>query len=373
LNDNPCVATIRGLPNFPNITQVNVRRGPGTNYDIAFKAPVGMDSLRILKVAVDSEGKNLNGKVYQWLNLEFHGGPVGWVRDDLLAIEGDCSTYGYGTQPPDTFAFALTRNTTPAPTAPESAEKQATPMTPSPARESRPYDEARVQKAALALTAAFEGSGYDAYNNYDAGIVSYGIIQFTLAAGTLATIVNNYIARSNSQIAQQIRAFLPRIQAMDQSLRNDQTLRRLLQQAAHEPEMQQIQDEVAIANYWTRTIDNYVKPRDYRHPLTHALLFDISVNFGVGDGFVRMAERDLGVPSRARPQDFGSTEEQIVERVVQLRKISHDRQAARDNLPGLRARGDFWVNLVSSADWDLLGDADGFILANGRRIQVATF
>ena len=373
MTDNPCTATIRGLRNFPDITQVNVRRGPGTNYDIAFKAPVGMDSLSILKVSADNEGKNLNSKVYQWFNLEFHGGAVGWIRDDLLAIEGNCGSYGYGIQPADTFAFAVTRGTVTPVAEPKPVEKETTTMKPAAAQQSRPYDEARIQKAALAITSAFEGSGYDAFNNYDAGVISYGIIQFTLAAGTLATIINNYLGRSNSQIAQQIRAFQARIQAMDQSLRNDPNLKNLLIQAAREPEMQLVQDELAIANYWSRTLENYVKPRGYRHPLTHALLFDISVNFGVGDGFVRMAERDLGIPTRSNPQDYGKTEEQVIERVAQLRKISHDKQALRDNLPGLRARGDFWVDLVGRPDWDLIGDTDGFVIVSGRRLQVATF
>src|SRR5690606_35358619 len=96
----------------------------------------------------------------------------------------------------------------------------------------------------------------------------------------------------------------------------------------------------------------------------------ISIHFGVGDGFLRIAESELGVPVRSPIIQNGLTEAQLITRVAELRKQSHDRQAERDNLPGLRIRGDFWLNLVRQGDWQLLGDANGNILVKGHPVQV---
>lgn len=367
------VAVIRGRPEYPSITEINVRSGPGTNTAIAFKGAVGLNGLTVLDVAPDNEGITAdNGKLFQWFNVMFPSGQVGWVRDDLLEVLGDLTAFGYPNVVSQTFAFELTRGQTELteklpqekPDAAPKAVAKASPTVPGGGRIER------VQKAALAITAAFEGEGYAAYNNYDAGIVSYGLIQFTLSAGTLNAVVERFLARSNSAIANGLRAYSDRIRGADASLRHDDGLKSLLIQAASETEMQAVQNELAIANYWDRLVDGFVTPRGFALPLTYALLFDISVNFGVGDGFVRMAEEKLGVPSRSRIGENGVSEEQIIKIVADLRKISHDKQAARDNLPGLRVRGDFWVALVASGDWQLQGDDKGFVYVNGRAVQV---
>lgn len=386
MSEAPCLAKIRGLPHLPHITEINVRGGPSTNYEIVRKGQVGMDNLNILDVQPDSEGKSLDGKIYQWFKLAFPDATEGWIRDDLLAIDGECGKWGYGTLAPDTFAFPLKRTIetspptqTQSPPAEEGSEAggdeathpETNPVTTTVVEDDAPMNVNRVQKAAVNITAAFEGSGYAAYNNYDAGIISYGIIQYTLKSGNLGYIVDQYLARSNSQTASQLRNYQGRIQAQDHTLKHDDELERLLKEAANDPVMQQIQDERAITNYWDRTIDNYVTPRGYQYPLTYALLFDVSVNFGVGDAFVRMAERDFGIPSGSRPENSGVSEKQIVGRIVELRKRSHDRQAREQGLHGLSARGDFWVDLVRKQDWYLQGDAMGFVYPLGKRAQVA--
>src|SRR5690606_40130851 len=65
---------VRGLPNIPSITEINVRSGPSTSTQLVFKVPVGMSGQRILEVQTDSGGANLEGKVYEWLKLVFDGG-----------------------------------------------------------------------------------------------------------------------------------------------------------------------------------------------------------------------------------------------------------------------------------------------------------
>ncbi len=231
-------------------------------------------------------------------------------------------------------------------------------------------DELRVRDAAFAITARFEGGGYQTYQNYDSGIISYGRFQFTLASGTLGRIVEKYLSQSTTPTALTLRAFQGRILARDASLRTNQQLRDLLIAAAGETVMQQIQDDEAANQYWEPVKRIAITPRGLQTPLAWALLFDIGINFGVGDGFLRMAERELGVRERSLIGQNSLSEAQLITRVAELRKISHDRQALRDNLPGLRVRGDFWVNLVRQGDWQLQGDANGNIYVKGQPVQV---
>ena len=102
-----CLATIR----HPVATQINVRTGPGTNHEIKFKGQVGLRNLRVLKVKIDNEGKSLNDKTYQWFHLQFPDSTNGWIRDDLLDIQGDCDGFGYGNLQTDRYAFELERTT----------------------------------------------------------------------------------------------------------------------------------------------------------------------------------------------------------------------------------------------------------------------
>lgn len=399
------LARIRGIPDIPSITEVNVRPIAGTNQDVAFKVPVGMSGQRILEAQPDVESKNLNGKIYQWFKLQFDGGAIGWVRDDLLEVQGDLTSFGYPDLAESTFAFALTRGTVPSTTPVEPVQASGTTGGGKPAQSTISTavgqvpqvatawqapgpttvpiqaptlasgdfpgafaDTERVRKAAFNMASAFEG-GYGAINTYDAGIISYGFLQFTLAAGSLGTVLQNYTNRSQSATANGIRGYLERVINRDSLLKNDQNFLGLLRAAANEQEMIDAQGEIGEQGYWKAVVDGYIVQRQLKYPLTWALLFDMGVNFGVNHGFVRLAEKDLGVPPRSKPADTGMPEEQLTTYVAQLRKRSHDRQAERDNLPGLSKRGDFWMNLVTAGDWYLQGDSSGNIYPNGRTIQ----
>jgi hypothetical protein len=100
------------------------------------------------------------------------------------------------------------------------------------------------------------------------------------------------------------------------------------------------------------------------------MLFDIAINFGVMHGLVTRAEDDLGAPQRSRVHENGISEQQLMVQVADIRKRSHDRQAERDNLPGLKVRGDFWLTMAINGDWNLAGDANGNILVKGQPVQV---
>ena len=403
-----CIAIIRGIPNIPSVTEINVRIGPGTAYTLAFKIPVGSDSLNILDIQPDAEAKAKDGKVYQWFQLTFRNGTVGWVRDDLLDIIGDCASRGYGNYTQRTFVFPVARAAiTPAPVAvavtpvpptpvavtpvPQTPAPVAvtpvpqTPVTPSPVAPSpvsptpspaTPLDATgldRLRRAAFTITQTFEGKGYPAYQNYDTGIVSYGRFQFTLAAGSLGTVVQRYAERSQTPVANELRNnYLQRVIGRDAQLRGDTRLKELLLAAAEEDIMKRVQNEVATEGYWTRMFTLSAQPRGISLPLSLALLFDIAINFGVMHGLLTAAEGELGVAQKSKVGENGITEQQLITQVAGIRKRSHDKQADRDNLPGLKVRGDFWVGLVASADWDLVGDANGNLSVKGRPLQVRT-
>lgn len=104
----PFIANIIGIPHIPSIVEINVRTGPGTNVDIAFKSPVGTANLPIIEVQEDAEKRNLEGKTYQWFRILFPQGE-GWARDDLIEISGDGTTVGYPVLSNPITAFSIAR------------------------------------------------------------------------------------------------------------------------------------------------------------------------------------------------------------------------------------------------------------------------
>ena len=116
MSTTPIIVTVRGIPNSPSTTEFNVRSGPGTSFDRPFKARVGTKLVALLEVRADANKAKLNNKVYQWFRVTFPDGREGWMRDDLLEVQGDCSAFGYGVIATPTFAFTLVRDeTVPAP------------------------------------------------------------------------------------------------------------------------------------------------------------------------------------------------------------------------------------------------------------------
>ncbi len=110
------VVHISGNPNITTLASINVRAKPGTGTGVTvlFQAPIGTDSLPILDVQPDQNGNAFNGKVYQWFQVRFQNGAVGWVRDDLVSVEGDGSSFGYPNATTPLYGFSLMRQMLPA-------------------------------------------------------------------------------------------------------------------------------------------------------------------------------------------------------------------------------------------------------------------
>lgn len=420
MSNTPFLVTVRGIPNNPII---NVRTGPNTTYDKLLELAVGTANMPVLEVRADDKNTQLQGRTYQWLRCTLPSGQSGWVRDDLVTVQGDGTRFGYPVVAQATLASTLTRTTPPppglsspstpaqpaapatpastpaAPAAPvtpaqpattpsaPAASTPATPATapaPTPATPATPAQPAapavpvapnvgsldRVRRAAFAMTSAFEGGGYATYQTYDSGIISYGRFQFTMAAGSFITVITRYCNQASGPTVDGLKGYLPRINAKDESLRKDDGLKTLCKTAAADPIMQAIQDQVATESYWGAVIDLSITPRNIKSALGYALIFDMSIQHGKYNFIIPKAETELGVAPKSRVGENGVTEQQFITKVAQLRQDNLKALATKLNLPGMVKRGDFWVNLVAAGDWNLQGDANGNVNINGKIVQV---
>nr|MBN1230199.1 chitosanase [Anaerolineae bacterium] len=230
----------------------------------------------------------------------------------------------------------------------------------------------RTRLAAFAITSAWEGGkGYANYQTYDAGIISYGRFQFTLASGSLWTVVDGYLQRSSSVIAQQLRPYADRIRARDVTLRNDPALKDLLIRAAEEDAMKDAQDAIVIDRYWNPAMSS-ASVRGVITSLGQALFFDMAIQHGPFHPYIQRAEAFYGVPAKSHLGDNGITEQQLIERTAIERQLFLTDFANRKNLPGVKKRGDFWVDLVDKEDWNLEGDTGGNVFVWGAPVQVKT-
>ena len=345
-----CKATVRSESDF---SRVNVRKGAGTHTEVLTTLAVGTSDLTVREVRPDEQQKaSSTGKIYQWFNVDLPDGTRGWIRDDLLEIVGDCGAFGYSSLSTPTLAFALTR-----------VEVVTRPTN----------DPERVRKASFNITAGFEGGGYATYQNRDDGIISYGRFQFTLASGSLFSVVDKYLEKATGSVADQLRAqYHAPIKARDANLRNDGNLKNLLVAAAPDPIMQAAQDAVATEVYWNASMNLSAVPRNINTPLGRALLFDMAINHGLRHDMIALAEGALSLPVRGRLPDV-DTEKMLIVKLAEVRQDRMNKLAVKLNAPGLKQRGDFWVAYVATNDWDLLGDLNGNVLIKpGKAVQVRT-
>ena len=341
--DNPCRATIRPVS---DISTVNVRAGAGRHYAVVRQLPVGTTDLAVRDVKPDEAGEALQGRVYQWLLVELPGGGVGWVRDDLVSIVGDCTEQGYGNLAQPVRASALT---------PASDEPEVVEMT--------LEEKERARRAAFAITAGYEGRGYDAYQNFDSGIVSYGRFQYTLSSGSLEKVLERYLEKASGPSPDQLRkSFMERVKAKDQTLRNDEGFRKLLIALASDPAMQASQDSVATDTYWNTVMLTSAQPRGIKTPLGQAFIFDMAVNhgsWGAESTYLRGAEQALGVGIKSKLGENGLTEEVLLRRAAELRRERLYALANARGWGGLKPRADFWLERMDAGDWNLEGDENG--------------
>jgi hypothetical protein len=216
-----------------------------------------------------------------------------------------------------------------------------------------------VFAAAMNITAAFEGSGYDTIATYDAGIINYGRLQFTLASGDLDILLQRYQAASTSETAAALSAYAPRVAQHDETLADDERFIELLKAAAAEPGMQRAQDQLARERYWDEIYETSILPRSIETPLGQALVFDMTIHHGLNHTFLIEVEDALGVPRRSAMPANGVTEQVFIRALAERRRSYLYTTAEEYGYPGLKTRADFWIDLIERGDWHLEGDANG--------------
>ena len=142
------------------------------------------------------------------------------------------------------------------------------------------------------ITGAFEGGKPGTLNLYDKGIISYGKHQATLASGTLYHILKRFSELSGSETAKQLATYLPRVKSRHESLRGEKPFIRLLQEAAHEPEMSRAQDEIFAEKYW-KPAKMAAAETNVRSAIGHAIYYDTRIQGGLSD-VIKRTMKHLG-------------------------------------------------------------------------------
>lgn len=149
---------VRGIPDNPSVIDVRVRLTPGVDGVVLFRAMLNTAATAD-EIVLDPQNTSFQGQVYRWFHLNFADNRSGWVRDDLLDLQGDLSNFGYGNYPRRTFAFVAAQSvpasqikkpastTTPAPTPvqPQPVQPVQPVVPPEPKKQTQPVPVEPVQ------------------------------------------------------------------------------------------------------------------------------------------------------------------------------------------------------------------------------------
>ncbi|HKO06048.1 MAG TPA: chitosanase [Candidatus Acidoferrales bacterium] len=184
----------------------------------------------------------------------------------------------------------------------------------------------------------------------DAGHLTYGRSQTTLASGNLCRLIEDYCAAAAGSTAADLLAYLPRLAAPDLTLDGDAAFRALLRQAGADPVMHRVQDEFFDRAYWEPSL------RAAQHvgldtPLATAVVYDSFIH-GAWKRIHDATTAQLGLPS-ASGASAATTDERVwVREYIALRR---DWLATHPN-PVLRRavyRMDTFAALAEAGNWEL--------------------
>jgi chitosanase len=137
--------------------------------------------------------------------------------------------------------------------------------------------------AAQAIVNVFETSS--ARGNYskvtvidgDAGHLTYGRSQTTLASGLLYELVRDYCAADGAVHADALRPFLGQLQARDTALDHDEEIKVALRRAGGDPVMQAVQDAFFDSKYWDPAVRD-AEAMGFVEPLSVAVIYDSRIH-----------------------------------------------------------------------------------------------
>lgn len=111
----------------------------------------------------------------------------------------------------------------------------------------------------------------------DAGHLTYGRSQTTLASGGLAVLVKMYLEREDARDAEQLRPYLARLESRDLSLDHDNGIKSALRVAGSDPVMQEVQDLYFDERYWLPA-ERAAAGLGFALPLSVAVIYDSLVH-----------------------------------------------------------------------------------------------
>ena len=184
------------------------------------------------------------------------------------------------------------------------------------------------------------------YSPKDAGHLSYGRSQVSLASGNLSMLLKRYVEAPDAEFAHELQPYMGKVLGKDFSLDTDMAFRSLLKQAGQDPAMQREQDGYFDQNYYQPAVRAATRA-DLQLPLSVAVVYDTHIQSGPG-GWNRLAAR---VNTRLGGVGPACTEQSWVNSYVETRR------AYLRSLSSLAAattyRMDTFTDLIGLDNWDL--------------------
>jgi chitosanase len=185
----------------------------------------------------------------------------------------------------------------------------------------------------------------------DAGHLSYGRSQASLASGNLSRLVRDYCEEPGALHARELSAYLSRLDARDLTLDSDAGLHALLRVAGADPVMCRVEDTIFDRVYWDPAL-RAAQATGIETALGTAVVYDSFIH----GGWVRMRDAtaaSLGV-APAQPQILagGRNEHEWIGRYISVRR----NWLANHANPLLRLttyRLDTFAALVATGNWTL--------------------
>jgi len=139
------------------------------------------------------------------------------------------------------------------------------------------------KKTAQAIVNIFEtGSVQGDYGQVtvqrnDAGHLTYGRSQTTLAGGNLYLLAKAYCEAPGALFAGDLNPYLSRLAARDLALDNDPTLRNILHDAGGDPVMHDVQNQFFDSVYWNPAVQSAAN-LGFNDPLSTAVVYDSCIH-----------------------------------------------------------------------------------------------
>lgn len=225
------------------------------------------------------------------------------------------------------------------------------------------------------ITSKYEGGSYGSLQTVDAGIVSYGKHQTTLASGNLAKLLDLYLAKAKahtpvSAAATTLEGYVSKVKgsAKDkEALRGDSTFTGALKTAAAEDAMHDAQDEFFYDAFWVPAVKLALK-YGVTSQLGYATVYDCTIQGGASasaegaraslGGIVGAVSGDKTITEKDFLVAFNKAREGRLERIAKAKEgkgLTTDAAMLRTS----KARPQAFKELAEAGNLDLSSNVDG--------------